>query len=252
MTGIDLAVLFLQYDTLKYPGVFDAMKAMVDRIRLCRPTYYLIDNRDEGGGVRRIAEGVYSVGGDNSSWEFSAWQRGVERLKEAGHEPAVYLFITDAFLGPGPSFLADCGTRALLKSFLLASAVGRIDAFGPGGVLLGHEVPDWLCTGCFFLPRRIVEALGGMVTVGEDAMDAFMPREFTGEVFRKDAPMSDRYKEFIIDWMTRRRRHTYTICAATWREFRGKVRAILNEAMLTVRIREAGYRVRRYGSKLYY
>ncbi len=252
MAGIDLAVLFVRHDTRNYPGAFDAIKAQADRIGWCRKTYCIVDNKNEGDYVEEIADGVFVTGGNDASREFSGWQRGVERRRERGVSPAVFLFLTDAVLRPGPSFLPAYGTRSLLKALLLRSAVGRIDTHGFKGTLLGREVTDWLCTGCFFMPRRLVERLGGLVTVDEKTMDLFMAREFTGEVFRKDAPISGNYREFIVDWLTRRRRPPLAVCGAGWNEFRGKVRAMFNEALLSVRIRDAGYRLRGYGPEMYY
>jgi hypothetical protein len=249
---VKLAVLYQQYDPMKYGPALDRLREYLDPIPFCNKTYFVIDNKAEGSEVQQTGEWTYAVGGDNSLREFSAWQRGLEVLQRWGDNFQSVLLCNEAFLAPGECYVKDYAWSATLRSRFLISAVGRIDTYHEPIQALGYDVSKWLCTNCVFLPGRVVRRLDSVVSVDNKAIDIFVPREYDPAYFRPDAPISARYKELIVEWLTVRWHSAFVINDATWQLFRTKVQAILNEALLTAKLRACGFAIRSYGRKKYY
>lgn len=247
-----LAVLYQQYDPMKYGPALDRLREYLEPIPFCSKTYFVIDNKAEGSEVRQTGEWTYAVGGDNSVREFSAWQRGLEVLRRWGDNFQSVLLCNEAFLAPGECYVKDYAWSATLRSRFLIAAVGRIDTHHEPIQALGYDVSKWLCTNCVFLPGMVVRRLDSVVSVDNNVIDIFVPREYDPAYFRPDAPISARYKELIVQWLTVRWHSAFVINDATWQLFRAKVQAILNEALLTAKLRACGCSIRSYGRKKYY
>lgn len=71
-------------------------------------------------------------------------------------------------------------------------------------------------------------------------------------LFKRDAPISDNYKRLLVQWFTQRWHSKFDIGADSWALFVSKLRAILNEVLLSARLVRLGYKLKSYGSKLYY
>ena len=66
---------------------------------------------------------------------------------------------------------------------------------------------------------------------------------FTTDPFLPEAPISTAYRLRILEWLTMRWRQRFALGPATWATFRRKTQSILNGALLTRRLVEAGYPV---------
>jgi len=262
-----LAVVFVAFER---PGhdpwrVFSTLRQYLAPARGARPTFLFIDNRHENRPLSRSGDAAFHVGGDNRFREFSGWQKGVDLLPEWAPAANALLLANDMFLKPGESFLKDYGdTRTVKRTVARRLVVGRIDTTGERYTARGRDVSRWVCTNAFFVPRRAVEQIGGLVSVGED-IDDFLPRDFPGppppdasvraqanHYFLDTAPLNTAYKTWLVERLTRRWHSRFIPEAATWDIFRNKVRNILNEALLTARLSEAGFRPAPYGDKRYY
>jgi hypothetical protein len=71
-------------------------------------------------------------------------------------------------------------------------------------------------------------------------------------LFQPTAPLSDNYKELLVEWFTERWHSKFEIDSETWPLFVAKLRAILNEVLLSTRLVKLGYRLEPYGARLYY
>ncbi|MFW8601839.1 hypothetical protein ACOHYD_10210 [Desulfobacterota bacterium M19] len=119
--------------------------------------------------VTKVGSNVFVVGGDNSSREFSGWQRGINTLASLQCYYDIVLIANDMFLKPGPSFLQDYAAHALLKKSLSEKKIiGRIDTSSQDYTLFGYDVSSWVCTNCVFIPEKAVEALGDIVLVDDN------------------------------------------------------------------------------------
>lgn len=252
---IKLAILYLQFDVGKYPGSLPKLQQYLSKIKCCRRTYFIIDNKDEGDQYSKSDNNTYYLQGDNSDWEFSGWQRGIDFIINKRLNFHIILFVNDAFEAPGPSFLCDYASfSTLLKSFLFNAMIGRIDSHGKDTEALGYNTKSWVCTNCFFVPYRTIKKLGKITTIDSQRIDEFLFPDFYTEkpVFIKNAPINMIYRDHIINWLTNEWHSKFTLDPMHWNFFRKKTKAILNEALLTARFKELGVKILSYGDIKYY
>lgn len=239
-----LAVIFLQYDSEKYPRAFEQLKMCLKKLIPKQVIVVLVNNRDEGDGSRRLDEKTTYLQGNNADWEFSGWQKGVNYLQENGVEYDVGLLVDDAFEAGGPSYLRNHNLRWLvLKCHVLNVVLGEITTLWDRSIIDGGSARIWIKTGCFFVPRAILSRLGTLVSVDETSLNKYLPEKFPGRAdpFESDAPINAEYRKHIVTWLTERWHSKFALTETSWIFFRAKVKAILNEALLSIRIREMGF-----------
>lgn len=243
-----LAILFLRYDNGKYPGAFESVKKYLENVS-AEKVYFIIDNLNEGSYVNKNEENEYLVGGDNSDWEFSGWQRGVQVLNQLNIKYDVILFINDAFLAYGWSILQNPRLDEIISKIMVCKAlVGQLDTKGTKLESVGNDVSEWICTNCFFVAYDLLQIIESVVSVHYSEMDSFIDSEYYDDVplFKLDAPLSNAYKSMIIQWLTEEWHSKFKINNKTWAFYRHKVCAILNEGLLTAKFKKRGLKALSY------
>ncbi len=204
----------------------------------------VIDNAWDRTREERLGHGVTLIGGDNAAWEFSAWDRGVEHL---GHRLDGYDFVhlaTSAFRQLYVRYLDRFDADMLGLVAGRAAAVGHIDHFNTPVVLSGRRSQSWLRSSFVLLPPTELRLLGSPVSVIRRG------DFFSGDPaapFRIDAPLSASYRQNILGWLTGEGtgqgmewHSRFVLSKQTLGFFEDKTAAILNEQMLTNRLRAQG------------
>lgn len=188
-----LAVIFVEYDREKEPTAdqtFTILQQYLAPLKGCKITYLRVDNKNEKMPLSKRASNIFVVGGDNSSHEFSGWQRGINTLASLNCQYDLTLIINDAFLKPGPSFLQDYATPELLqKSLSEKKIIGRIDSVFQHYTLFGYDVSSWVCTNCFFVPKKALDALGNMALINGH-IDEIFPTSYNPYHLIKHEPLA--------------------------------------------------------------
>ena len=184
------------------------------------------------------------IGGDNRVREFTGFDRA---LGLPGVDVTAYdlvHFATSAFNTLYTSYL-ERFTPAVLQAIVGRPAcLGHIDCYNEPVRVGRYASQHWVRSCFFFLPPSMVRALGSFVSEGEGE------RFFSGDPaspFLADAPISARYQQYIIDWLT----GSDVGQGVTWHSrlaltpeglsaFEQKALCILNEQMLGVRLRALG------------
>jgi hypothetical protein len=202
----------------------------------------LVDTAAAPGTV--VHDRTTLLGADNRAREFSAFDRAIEWIGPALAGYDLVHFATSAFNQLYTSYLERFTPSTVAAAASRRVCLGHIDCYNQpvrvGPFLSQH----WIRT-CFFMLRPVdVLTLGSMVSVADGA------RFFSGDSsnpFRPDAPLSERYRRYILDWLTGRDIGQ----GVTWHSqlsltpeglagFEAKTLAILNEQMLGVRLRALG------------
>jgi hypothetical protein len=89
-----------------------------------------------------------------------------------------------------------------------------------------------------------------LLTGATDRFDARVT--FVGDPFLPDAPLSANYRLLMLEWLTMRWRQRFAVGPRTWHVFRDKLRAILNEAYLSRRLRDLGHEIVTAGPERFY
>ena len=203
----------------------------------------VVDNAMPATVVERTGHRTL-LGGDNRVREFSAFDRAIADAGTALQEYDAVHFATSAFNTLYTSYL-DRFTPAVLRAAGGRSiCLGHVDCYNEPVRLGVYPSQHWVRTCFFFLPPAAVRALGTFVSFADGT------RFFSGDParpFRPDAPLSERYQRYIVDWLT----GTDVGQGVTWHSrleltpeglagFEQKALCILNEQMLGIRLRAMG------------
>ena len=233
-----LIVLFLQYDAEKYPNAFTYLKKYLKFITI-DTEIIIIDNKVESK-LHRILykDGTIGIGGDNTLWEFSGWQRGIDYLHENDIDYDAILFVNDAFLAPGHNELIDIiSDESVLKCIKEDSMIGSLcDSYYGKCEISGYESYDFIRSNCFILSKSLMHKLVTLWSVDKSFLERCITKEPSYPYFKTDAPLNDYMKIGVIDCLTKYW-HTKFKLTDNWELFRMKTLALFNEHLLTQRVR---------------
>jgi hypothetical protein len=200
-TIVNLLILFIQYDTLKYPNSFQYFKRYIDQLN-CKNNIIIIDNLDEMRVEERIAKNIYFIGGDNSSWEFSGWDKGLNFAKQKGIKFDVVLFANDSFFSYGWSILEN-GDKYKLPNIAYhnKAIVGQLDTKNFPMDALGYDVSTWICTNAFFMHKEILDKLVQVAYLTDIELDMIISKDFDNKYFLCSNILSASYREMLIKWL---------------------------------------------------
>lgn len=188
--------------------------------------------------------GAVLLGGDNSSREFSAFDRALDFIGSDVWSYDFVHFATSAFNTLHVAYLDRFDTRLLQALTGRAACVGHIDCYNEPIEVLTYRSQHWIRSCFLFVPPAEIKALGSFVTIAGNS------RFFGGSpegAFQVDAPISCRYREYITQWLTGRDigqgvkwHSSFALTRETLPEFEQKARAVLNEHLLAIRLRALG------------
>lgn len=238
-------VLFVGFDRIRYARAHAAITSLVGEFAPGQATLVRIDNAHESLDPRETGPNEFAIGGDNASWEFSGWQRGLDFAIARGIAFDHVVFVNDAFLngelGPEPFGLLEI--RELLNPYTLAQLqtglLGRVDLNRFPVVIDGLDAGRWVRSCAFAMDRSTAEGIR-LVAVDPAGAERFLPRDFSKELLLPDAPVNREFADFLVRWISTRWRRAQQVDASNWPFIRGKLTAILNERLLTARLRAKG------------
>jgi hypothetical protein len=240
-----ILTILARYGTEQYPHaereiaeIFGRQMPAIDR------TVLVVDNARPRHSVEERADATVVIGGDNSAREFSAFDRALEFAGSDIWSYDLVHFATSAFNQLYVAYLERFRTALLEALVDRAVCVGHIDCYNEPVDVLTFRSQHWIRSCFFVMPPAEARALGSFASVTDPA------RFFSGdphEPFRADAPISDRYREYITHWLTGgdigqgvEWHSRFALTRETLPEFEHKTRAILNEQLLGIRLRAMG------------
>lgn len=244
-SGPRVVTLLARYGTAKYRDALPDIRALfAQQMPEFGHEAVVIDNALDQDHAERLGPGVTLIGGDNSAWEFSAWDRGVAHLGPRLDEYDWVHLATSAFRQLYTRYLGrfDADMLGLLAG--RAAAVGHIDHFNEPVAFAGRSLQSWLRSSFVLLPPAEMRLLGLLNSVADRSA------LFSGDPaapFRGDAPLSAAYQRNILGWLTGEGtgqgmewHSRFALSEQTLRFFEDKTVAVLNEGMLTSRLRAQG------------
>ena len=245
---IRILTILARYGTDQYAtaqqsinDLFARQMADVDRRTL------IVDNALPRDLVVTNTDGPVLLGGENADREFSAFDRALEF---AGDDIWSYDFIhfaTSAFNTLYVDYLARFDTDLLRAAAGRPACVGHIDCYNEPIELGVFTAQHWIRSCFFLLSPSDVRLLGTCAAAPAHA------ELFSGDPahpFLPQAPLSERYRAFITDWLTGpglgqgvEWHSTFALTDETLRAFEDKARAILNEQLLSIRLQALGCRL---------
>jgi hypothetical protein len=227
----------------KYPEALSDLRAF-QRARLpsARCDLLVVDNA--GGTLPARTSATEFIAGSNRHWEFSAWGEGLAHVGARIWEYDLVHLVTSAFRTLYTRYIDRCDERTLALVAGRGIALGHVDYYDDPVELLGNRSQCWLRSSFLFLPPAELATLGTLVGVTDPApFFSGDPRE----PFLADAPVSENYRRYVIDWLTgggtgqgTEWHSRFGLSGETLPHFQVKALAIFNEHLLTIRLRRQG------------
>ncbi len=244
-----IATIFVRYGEQKYPDALRELdKLYAEGLADVERDLVIVDNAQEPSFRRELADNALVIGGDNSAWEFSAWDRGVAHFGDRIFEYDYVNLVTSAFRELYNSYLERFSSSILRAYMGKPITLGHIDCYNAPVYLGYYDFQHWTRSSCVFVSPHDLRLLGSLVTVPFSSEGYFSDNP---EVpFALEAPLSENYKEYILGWLT----GAGTGQGVEWHSkmvlnkgnfsfFKSKAMAILNEHMLSCRLRATGCRM---------
>jgi hypothetical protein len=239
-----IATLLARHGTDRYPDAIQRVDSFFKH-RLPEVEHHLVvsDTALSAGRVERISDNQVVIGSSNAFWEFSAWDGAIDFLGRQLDDHDLVHIATSAFGAIDARHLDDFDHALLTSVIGRRVAVGRIDYLTESIMVDGQESQAWLRSSWIMLPPRALRGLGSLVSFDTPG------RFFSGRPnapFRSGAPISRNFQAFIIDYLTgalpgRGWHSSFALTPATLSLFEAKTLAIVNEHMLSIRLRSLGY-----------
>jgi len=237
-----LAVIFVQHERHKYPRALPRLIEAISALREVETLYVVVDNAKPGNWSHQVSAALFHIGGDNRSWEFSAFDRGARWLESQSWSADLLLFATDALLAYGDGFLELIDERVINACLTQSACVGWIDSFMESSRILDHDYDSWIRTSLIFMPVAVERRLGSMAWPLDDTV-LFGPGP--EQPFHPSAPVSTNLQANLLSWLTREAddgqldevwHSQFFLDTSTFSLFKAKAKAILREHLLSARL----------------
>jgi glycosyltransferase involved in cell wall biosynthesis len=244
--SVVLQVVFAQYDRKKYAGSLERLLGLLSNLSGLDYHVLVVDNLRPGHWSHEVSDRLAHIGGDNSAWEFSAFDKGLAHLDRAGARADVYALVTDAFTAYGADFLSLITKEVFEFAARRRSVIGWVDAWPRPTIVFGKPTAEWVRTSFVVLPAPHLAVIRPLAF-------PFDPRSmFSGDPaapFAAGAPVGPELSRFIVEWLSGVKgeqqlsegwHSQFELDRARLPFFESKASAILREQLLSVHLRDAG------------
>ncbi len=241
-----LQVVFAQYDRKKYAGALERLLGLLSSLPGLDYRVLVVDNFRPGHWSHDVSDRLCHVGGDNSAWEFSAFDKGLAHLDRTGARADVYALVTDAFTAYGADFLSLITKEVFEFAARRRAVVGWVDAWPRPTTVFGKPTAEWVRTSFVVVPAPHLAVVRPLTF-------PFDPRSvFSGDPaspFAAGAPLGQELSRFILEWLSGAKgeqllsegwHSQFELDGASLPFFEAKASAVLREQLLSVHLRDAG------------
>jgi hypothetical protein len=239
-------VLLVRYGSGKYGDALLDLDRIYQRYApgVTRMTF-VIDNALPGDLTKNLADNIVLMGGDNTQWEFSGWQRAIDAVDDEITGYDVIHFVTSAFRTHYTAYLDRFSERIVEAVAERPIATGHIDYY-PYPIRLGTYVSrHWIRSSFWLINTVELLRLRGLITIADDRGLFSTQGDWP---FAEGALLSRGYQELIHRWLTSSQgtgqsvewHSRFDLSDETRTLFQDKSIAIMNEHLLSIRLRAQG------------
>lgn len=190
------------------------------------------------------------IGGSNAHWEFSAWDSGIKFLGERLDTYDLVNLATASFGDLNPFYLDRINEETLQLAFTTDSfanfgrhiveryVIGHIDYYNDLINIFGRPCQAWLKDSFLFLQPTELKKLGSLVSINEE-ITALVFSGDPAAPFRVDAPLPENFKQHLLQSLAGDA-PLLPLSPDTLPLFQSKALQVLNEQLLTIRLRAQG------------
>ena len=235
--------ILVRYNTTKYP---DALQQLINwqKNLEARCDTIVVDNSITSECTQEIQKDVVLIRGDNSFWEFSAWDKGISYVANRLYNYDLVNFVSESFYQSLKIFRClELMSSPILEKIINENiALGHIDAFPEPVTICNYVSRIWLCTAHFLLSPSTVDKLKSINSLSGNE------HIFSGNInypFCSDAIIDSAYQEYLVGWLTGSNKKPWplfnyhskkSLNQKSLKLFQQKTTAIINEHLLTIRL----------------
>ena len=243
-----IITLLVRHGTEKYPTAIEDVAALFSRqMPAVEWELLVIDNALPEDYRENLGPNRTLIGGPNDHWEFSGWDSGLKFLGERLDAYDPVNLATSSFGNLNPFYLDRINEETLQLAFTTDSfanfgrhiveryVVGHIDYYNDLINIFGRPCQAWLKDSFLFLQPAELKKLGSLVSVNDEIAAAV----FSGDPaapFRAEAPLPESFKQHMLQSLA----GDAPLLTETLPSFRSKILQVLNEHLLTIRLRAQG------------
>ena len=237
-----IVTILARYGTAKYQDAELQLQKALDRLGPgIERSLIIVDNLLPVDFLERLNSSTTLIGGDNSAWEFSAWDQAIKFLGDKIWSYDLVHLVTSAFHTLYTAYL-DRFNRGMLQSIVgMPVCLGHIDCYNDPVSILAFRSQHWVRSSFLFTPPAELKMLKSLVSVAN-------PSEFfsanSPEPFAQHAPLSSNYQKYVFDWLTggdigqgSTWHSSFEVNKESLAFFQAKATAIFNEHLFAIRLR---------------
>jgi len=235
-----ILMVFVDYQEV-YKGSRDKFIKHCENIKSEKRLIIVRNDREEGYCAgKNKNDWIFEIGGDNSVYEFSGWDKGWRSEPARSFDADVYLFANSAFVKKG--FYA---TPVVSDDIIdLISDVdimcGNLRHFAFPVMCGGMDLRDYVSTHFFFMSKKVMHALGTLVS--ERSYGRFIKEDFSEDLLTDNEVWNEKFKKYVMLAITSKY-HTKgkKIEPGQYEFLKRKILCIMNELLLSGRVKKAGF-----------
>jgi len=232
---MNISVVYLQYDKNKYPYSFQYITGCLNKID-ANISYIVVDNFNCNKSNEQFGN-VHVIGGDNTNWEFSGWQKGFQYTRQ-NIDSDLIIFCNDSLRSYRHKMLELEHLKKMLDRATSEKLfVGKIDRVAEVDFdFMNYNLNEWICSNVFAAAPCAFD----VVTIDNSSM--FDIDSIAGDVdrFLGNDKIGINLRKHIYNWLSYCWHDKFNV-RENIELFKHKTKAILNEKLLTAKMRENGY-----------
>ncbi|GEM_PF-2154496 len=200
MKANSVFVLYLQFTGEHWSSAFNVMQTKIlSKLDYKNLVWITIDNALKQDIEIVKGSGFYEISGDNSSREFSGFDKGVRYLKTL--KPSsddIVIFANDTFhRSYGDSYL-DLVSKTKLQGVKDGGVLGYVDSFPASVTGFGKTFSSWIRTSFFMMNYSgLNRVIPFTLPIEKKSVFGSTPNTF----FEENDMLSANYKEYIRTWL---------------------------------------------------
>jgi hypothetical protein len=247
MSG-DVYAIYLEFTDRHRPQSLKRLQELSARVfAQPRPAVVAVDNARVRPREVELRHGLDVISGENSSHEFSGWDRGLE-YAEAIHPlraSSVMMLANDTFARHYGLTYLGWFMPAHAEAVRRGALVGYMDAYPRPVTLFGLTVRRWIRTSLTLGTHGTLRRVRPLRLPYAD--EEIFSSDWR-QVFRAPSPLSANYRDYLRTWVFgapgtefHEAWHSQeSLSAASFARLKGRIRAILCEHYLSARALRAG------------
>lgn len=246
--------LFNQYhNTHQESGVKKLKEFIQQKFGNVEQIILVIDNSIENDLEIKYNKNYHFLSGDDSSYEFSGWDKGIKYIERyfEPKEKDAFILANDTFhRNYGDEYLNYFYNKVIIDCINNNKIYGYIDGYPQPIQIFGLTIQHWIRTSLIILNYKTLKELSPLaIPFSNEELFSENYEEF----FHKNIKISENYKQYIKTWLFGEEDKT-GIFKEKWHSqrpltkdnfefFKGKTRAIFCEHYFSARAKEKGIEI---------